>query len=85
IVIYFVGDPHGCWDLIVPTILERRPTAIVLLGDMELARPLHAEMKPILDAGIEVYFIPGNHDGDDPDGLAYLLDSDLADNNLSGS
>lgn len=82
--ILFVGDPHGRWDLIVPRVLEYRPSAIVLLGDMELRRPLDVELATVLDAGIKVYWIPGNHDGDSDVSFSSLFESTLAGNNLSG-
>lgn len=82
--VFFVGDPHNQWEMIVPVLLEHKPIAAVLLGDMELVRPLHEEMKAVLEAGIEVYWIAGNHDGDEPGMLRFLFDCDLADNNLTG-
>jgi len=83
--IFFVGDPHGQWERIVPVLMEHRPAAAVLLGDMELVRPLHDELAAVIAAGIEIYWIPGNHDGDEPEMFDCLFDSDLSTNNLSGN
>lgn len=83
--IFFVGDPHGQWERIVPVLMEHRPAATVLLGDMELVRPLHDELAAVIAAGIEIYWIPGNHDGDEPNMFDCLFNSDLSTNNLSGS
>lgn len=83
--ICFVGDPHGQWEMIVPVLLEHRPAAAVLLGDMELVRPLHEELEEVLAAGIEVHWIAGNHDGDDPIMFDYLFASNLSSNNLTGN
>ena len=62
--ILFVGDPHGDIERVRAIALEHRPEALVLLGDVELLEPLDQAMAPVLDAGVEVCFIPGNHDDD---------------------
>lgn len=71
--ICFVGDPHGHFDAIILTALEQRPKALVLLGDLDLERPLTQEFKAVRDAGIGVRWIPGNHDGDRDDWYANLF------------
>lgn len=83
--ILYVGDPHGQWDRIIPPVLSYQPKAIVLLGDMGLKQaPLHVMLDPILRAGIAVYWIPGNHDGDSEPEYVNLFESDLRDANLHG-
>ena len=62
--ILFGGDPHGKFDPIIEHSLRLRPTAVVLLGDQEAACPLDEELADLVDAGIAIYFISGNHDRD---------------------
>jgi predicted phosphodiesterase len=64
--ILFAGDPHGPLNLhaIARFAAERRPDALVLLGDMEVGAPLDVEMAAALDAGVAVAWIFGNHDGE---------------------
>lgn len=53
--------------------LEHRPEAVVLLGDMDLERPLADELKQVVDAGVRLLWIPGNHDGDRETWLSNLF------------
>lgn len=66
--IYFLGDNHGRFDYILPAIQadigDGRSKAVVFLGDLECQRPLEDEIAPLLNAGVEVHFIHGNHDTD---------------------
>ena len=62
--ILFCGDPHGVFTPAIQAALTRRPAALVLLGDYQLDRPLHAVMAPVIEAGIRVLAICGNHDSD---------------------
>lgn len=62
----FVGDLHRQWHH-VRRGLEAprpRPAAVVLLGDMECHEPLDHLAAPLLDAGVAVHWIAGNHDYD---------------------
>jgi Icc-related predicted phosphoesterase len=81
--ILFVGDPHGRFEHVVEIVLERRPAAVVFLGDMQAQRPLELELAPILDL-TEVWFIHGNHDTDSDADHDHLFGSALADRNLHG-
>lgn len=63
--ILFYGDPHGHWQPLFDAVAARRPEAVVLMGDMDLDEPLDAKLAWLLDAGIDVRWIAGNHDGDD--------------------
>jgi predicted phosphodiesterase len=60
--ILFFGDPHGLSASVVKGTLKIGPKAIVLLGDLELEQPLDDEYREVLDAGVKVYWIHGNHD-----------------------
>ena len=62
--IYFFGDVHGHFDHVLDIVARDRPTAIVLLGDLQAQRPLEAELEFILEM-TEVWFIHGNHDTDE--------------------
>lgn len=62
--IYFVGDPHGFFDHFMPVIERDQPAAVVLLGDMDLTRPLY-EVVAEWDYDPNLFwFIHGNHDSD---------------------
>lgn len=63
-VILFCGDPHGKFDHIYDQTKSINPDAIVLLGDMDASAPLSEIMLPVLEKGVEVLWIPGNHDTD---------------------
>jgi predicted phosphodiesterase len=79
--ILYCGDPHGSFRHILEVADRTQASAIVLLGDMEPVRPLHAELAPILD---RVWWIPGNHDADADDTWTWVWGSRLADRNLHG-
>jgi predicted phosphodiesterase len=80
--ILFAGDPHGDFRPIVRSALARKPDSVVLLGDYDLERPLHDEMKPLVDAGIPIHWIAGNHDFDTEAFHDRLFLSDLKAANL---
>jgi predicted phosphodiesterase len=74
----FIGDIHRQWHHVVRglTQLPRPPAAAVLLGDMECHEPLDHVAAPLLDAGIAVHWIWGNHDYDGgPEMWANLTDA----------
>jgi predicted phosphodiesterase len=62
----FIGDIHRQWHHVARGLaaLPEKPAAAVLLGDMECDHPLDQVAAPLLDAGIEVHWIWGNHDYD---------------------
>jgi len=62
--ILFCGDPHGRFDQVYDASTRYRPDAIVLLGDIGPTAPLSELMSPVLEAGVQVCWIPGNHDTD---------------------
>jgi len=82
--ILFAGDPHGDFRPIVRAALRLRPAGVVLLGDFDLARPLDVEMSEVLDAGIAVNWIHGNHDTDRQEWFDNAFNSRLAGKNLHG-
>ena len=64
--IVFVGDIHQQWQQVERGLaaLETLPRAAILLGDMQCERPLDDLAAPLLDRGIDVHWIFGNHDND---------------------
>src|SRR3546814_7311025 len=60
----FYGDPHGSFGPLLAEWEKRRPNHVVLLGDMDLERPLKDELEPLFRAGTTVWWILGNHDSD---------------------
>ncbi len=54
---------------------------MILLGDMEPAKPLHRVLERIVD---RVWWIPGNHDADSDELWHHVWDSELAHRNLHG-
>lgn len=79
--ILFCGDTHGKLQHVVEVTLELRPMAVVLLGDIESASPLHIELAPIKNL---VWWITGNHDTDQAASWSNLVDSELANRCLDG-
>lgn len=76
--ILFCGDPHSRFHHIVKAATQLHASAVILLGDMELLKPLHIELEAIAD---RVYFIHGNHD---PLNWDHLWGSTLSDRNIHG-
>jgi predicted phosphodiesterase len=75
--IVFIGDIHQQWDLVERGLaaLNPLPCAAILLGDIQCDRPLDRLAAPLLDRGIEVHWIFGNHDNDGgPEMWANLAD-----------
>lgn len=79
----FCGDPHGQFEHIFERVRQTRPTAVVLLGDLDLAQPFEIAFAPILDL-TELWFIYGNHDTDHEYCYDHLFHSALSDRNLHG-
>ena len=77
----FCGDPHGQWQHIVDAARQTQARAVILLGDLEPARPLHIELATIWE---RVWFIHGNHDTDHPENFANVWHDELADRHLHG-
>jgi predicted phosphodiesterase len=64
--VMFIGDIHQQWGVIERGLaaLREPPRVAVLLGDIQCERPLDELAAPLLDRGIAVYWIFGNHDND---------------------
>lgn len=64
--IIFIGDIHQSWNHVEAGLaaLSVPPRAAVLLGDIECTRPLDELAVPLLDRGVAVYWIHGNHEHD---------------------
>ena len=79
--VLYCGDPHGRFGHILEAAAALKPLAVILLGDLEPARPLHVELAPILE---RVWFIHGNHDTDSAVHWVRIRNSPLAARNLHG-
>jgi hypothetical protein len=84
--IWFCGDTHGSLFHIVEHVLDAHatgagPAAIILLGDIDAPRPLHIELEKIREL-TEIFWIPGNHDGDDNASWNNLVASELSNASL---
>lgn len=66
--IYLLGDVHGRMDHVLPALRDRgdQTVNVIFLGDIESPRPFEDEIRPLIDAGIGVWFIHGNHDSETP-------------------
>jgi predicted phosphodiesterase len=64
--IVFIGDIHQHWHYVHAGLAAQYPPprAAVLLGDIQCDRPLDELAAPLLDRGIAVHWIHGNHDND---------------------
>lgn len=77
------GDPHGSLEHIVDAADREKPTAVILLGDLELRAPLDVVFEKV-SSHTEVWWIPGNHDTEDERAYDFLFESKLSSNNLHG-
>lgn len=82
--VLFCGDPHGKFAHIVEAADHTKAACVVLLGDMEPARPLHVELAPLLERSLPVFFIHGNHDADSDEVWMRVWGSELAEKNVHG-
>lgn len=80
--LWFLGDVHGHFDHIGPAVeaaaaAGSAPAWLVFLGDLQLSRPLRAELdeiRSLREFGVRVAFIHGNHDADRHEHWEYLHD-----------
>ena len=83
--VLYCGDPHGgvrgSLQYIIDAALETQASAVILLGDIEPARPLHEELGPILD---RTWWIPGNHDSDSDESWRRVATPEMLSRNLHG-
>lgn len=82
--ILYCGDPHSRFDHIIKVAAHTKPSAVVLLGDMEPARPLHVELAPLLERQVPIFFIHGNHDADSDVLWQRVWGSEINDRNVHG-
>lgn len=80
--ILYCGDPHGQFGHITEAAGHTKASAVVLLGDMEPSQPLHVELAPLIERGVEVWFIHGNHDADTDALWERVWGSELAHRNV---
>lgn len=81
--ILFAGDPHWQFKPIIRATRELRPEGVVLLGDCDLDVPLEQALADVPEL-TDLWWIPGNHDGDRGSWFDHLYQSELADRNLHG-
>jgi len=60
--IIFAFDPHGVITPLIEACYKLKPTALILMGDNCLKKTIPATFKSILEQGIKVYAVSGNHD-----------------------
>jgi predicted phosphodiesterase len=77
-VLLFCGDTHGNFGDVLETVenlpLDERPEAVIFLGDLDPQEPLSRIFQRFLDAGVEPWFVHGNHETDHADTWANTLD-----------
>jgi Icc-related predicted phosphoesterase len=63
------GDPHGDYRPLYDECSKRHTDAVLIVGDMtgdpakgEEVRPIADDLRPLIEEGIKVLWIPGNHD-----------------------
>ncbi len=79
--ILFAGDPHGNFQPLIQAVYNRRPEAVVLLGDYDLEHPLEHCLADIVGM-TDIWWIAGNHDFETPGKYKNLFASGLAEQGL---
>ncbi len=69
--IIFAHDPHGAYRHLIQACEKYNPTAMILLGDNELPGSIPDLFSSVIESGIKVYAILGNHD------TGYLRKADI--------
>lgn len=76
--LWFCGDVHGKFGHVLKALerhpVENRPTALIFLGDLDPQESLSRIFRCFLDAGIEPWFIHGNHESDFANTWANTID-----------
>ena len=78
-----MGDMHGDPAPLLDHCAPLPPGVVLLVGDLDLTAPLHETLRPLFDAGWQVFYITGNHDTDRAERYPLLFD-DHPDGNLHG-
>jgi predicted phosphodiesterase len=83
--VLYCGDPHGgvggSLQYIIDAAAHANASAVILLGDIEPARPLHEELGALLE---RTWWIPGNHDSDSDESWRRVSTPEMANRNLHG-
>jgi len=82
--ILYCGDPHSQFRHIIEAAGHTKASAVVMLGDMEPQRPLHVELATLIERGVQIFYIHGNHDADSDQLWANVWESEIADCNVHG-
>lgn len=77
--VLYCGEPQGRFAHIVHAANELNASAVVLLGDLELLRPIHEES---VGNSAPTGFIHGNHDTDSDEMWTRVWESDVAERNI---
>ena len=69
--VLFYGDPHSKWVPLLDAVADNAPHSVIILGDLienkndtQAFADTRAALNSMLDAGIDVRIISGNHDVD---------------------
>lgn len=81
--ILLCGDPHGDLSRTIHEVIEHRPDATILLGDITPRAPLHVALEIVNDL-TQFWWIPGNHDTDSEEHYDNLFESEWGHRNLHG-
>jgi len=82
--VLYCGDSHSRFRHIVEATGSTNASCVVLLGDMEPARPLEEEMEQFTMVGVPWYFIGGNHDADTAQLVERVWNDHTAAHNVHG-
>jgi predicted phosphodiesterase len=80
----YCGDTHGRFRQVIEACDRCKPSAVVLLGDMEPQGPLDVELSPLADRNIPVWYIHGYHDADSDELWQRVWGSAVAERNIHG-
>ncbi len=79
--VLFYGDPHRNFDPLIKAVNQHRPEHVVIVGDLDLQRPFREVLAPVLDQGVQCWWILGNHDCTDAAQYDFLFE-DYPEGNL---
>lgn len=84
--IWFLGDVHGHFEHIAQAVdaAQKKPEAVILLGDVEAPIPLHECMRDVESRGVAWYWIIGNHDTDSLENFDNIADPTSMAHNIDG-
>lgn len=84
--IWFAGDVHGRFEHLAEAIdaAPNKPSAVILLGDLEAPIPLHECMGDVESRGVAWFWIIGNHDTDTKESYDHISDPTSMERNIDG-